>query len=160
MGQGLQAFGVLGQKLQGLGYFAGHGALREVGGGHAFEQMGRGVVAQPFGLAAAFDGQGHGFLGHHLVGLAAAHVAELVAQAQQHDGGDHIDRTGDGGGAARGDAGGGGAAFARLQGVFEQVVGQHAHQGVAAVQFGKVVLDERNDLLIGHLVEQVGLRGI
>ena len=138
LGQGVELLRVLGQELQGLGHFAGHGLAWEVGGGHAFEQLGGGVVAQPFGVAAAFDGQGHGFLGHHLVGLAAAHVAELVAQAQQHDGGDHIDRIGDGGGAARGDAGGGSSVFARLQGVFEQVVGQHAHQGVAAVQFGKV----------------------
>jgi hypothetical protein len=59
-----------------------------------------------------------------------------VAQAQQHDGGDHIHRIGDGGGAARGDAGGCGRVVTGLQGVFEQVVGQHADQGWLRCSFG------------------------
>ena len=77
-----------------------------------------------------------------------------MAQAQQHDGGDAVDTGGDGGSTA------GRQGAVALQRGFNQVLSQHAHQRVAAVQLGQVQR-QRLGAAVGHqaLVGQAQAQG-
>ena len=92
--QGLQWLGMRGKEIERGAHFALHGFCGQVAAGRAFEQAVHAVIGQPLRIGTATHGQGHGLLGHHLERLATAHVAELMAQAQQIDRGGDIDVVG------------------------------------------------------------------
>ena len=144
----LQLLRVRGEKVERGADFALCRLWRQVAAGCAFQQAAHAVVGQPLRGVAALHGQRHSFLCHHLEGFATAHVAELVAQAQQVEGGDDLHVIGQGGGTT-----GSQWAFA-AECIFQQVLGEQADQRVTAVQFAEV--DELGlvDAFVGQALAQ------
>jgi hypothetical protein len=71
----------------------------------------------PLRIVAPFNSECHRFLRHHLKGLTAANIAELVAKPQEIDRGDHINCIGNCCGAS------GGNSILPLKTLLEQMLG-------------------------------------
>ena len=104
----------------------------QVAAGLACQQLAGAVAGFPCWVDTAAYRQGDGFFGHHLEGLTASYIAELMTQTQQVEGGHHLHVLGECYGTAGCHWG-----FA-VERVFQQVLRQQPYQRVAAVQFVQV----------------------